>query len=73
LARDRTICCPGCGRELAGELVDNAGIRRWLGVTEAAADAMMRQVPKVCPEGLRKVYVKRRDIERLLEQGSQAA
>lgn len=70
---EKKILCPHCRHELAGELVDNAGIRRWLGVTEAAADAMMRQVPKVIPPGLRKVYVYRRDIEKLLERGMLAA
>ena len=69
----RSVCCPGCGRELAGELVDNAAIRRWLGVTEAAAEAMMRRVPKVNLPDLRKVYVRRRDIERLIDENTRAA
>ncbi len=68
-----TARCPGCGRELAGELVDNAAIRRWLGVTEAAADAMMRRVPKVNLPDLRKVYVRRRELERLIDENTRAA
>lgn len=71
--RAERVCCPGCGRELAGELVDNAAIRRWLGVTEAAADAMMRRVPKVNVPDLRKVYVRRRELERLIDENTRAA
>jgi hypothetical protein len=71
--RTQRVCCPGCGRELAGELVDNAAIRRWLGVTEAAADAMMRRVPKVNLPDLRKVYVRRRELERLIDEHTHAA
>ena len=71
--RSRRITCPDCGGELAGELVDNAGIRRWLGVTEAAADAMMRGVPKVNLPDLRKVYVRRRELERLIDENTHAA
>ncbi len=71
--RAQRVCCPGCGRELAGELVDNAAIRRWLGVTEAAADAMMRRVPKVNLPDLRKVYVRRRELERLIDENTRAA
>jgi hypothetical protein len=71
--RTEGVCCPGCGRELAGELVDNAAIRRWLGVTESAADAMMRRVPKVNLPDLRKVYVRRRELERLIDENTRAA
>ena len=70
--RNRRISCPDCGGELAGELVDNAAIRRWLGVTEAAADAMMRRVPKVNLPDLRKVYVRRRELERLIDENTHA-
>lgn len=69
----RRICCPNCGGELAGELVDNAAIRRWLGVTEAAAEAMMRRVPKVNVPDLRKVYVRRRELERLIDENTRFA
>jgi len=71
--RSRRICCPECGGELAGELVDNAAIRRWLGVTEAAAEAMMRRVPKVNVPDLRKVYVRRRELERLIDENTRFA
>lgn len=71
--RRRRICCPDCGGELAGELVDNAAIRRWLGVTEAAAEAMMRRVPKVNLPDLRKVYVRRRELERLIDENTRFA
>lgn len=69
----RRICCPDCGGELAGELVDNAAIRRWLGVTESAAEAMMRRVPKVNLPDLRKVYVRRRELERLIDENTRFA
>ncbi len=71
--RSKRVTCPECGGELAGELVDNAAIRRWLGVTEAAADAMMRRVPKVNLPDLRKVYVRRRELERLIDENTHAA
>jgi hypothetical protein len=41
---------------------------RVLGVTRAAAEAIMRQLPVVQFEGLRKVYVRRGDVRRLLEE-----
>jgi hypothetical protein len=39
-----------------------------LGVTRVAAEAIMRQLPVVQFEGLRKVYVRRGDVRRLLEE-----
>lgn len=54
-------------------LLDRAGVMRELGVSRAAAEAWMRQLPKVEIDGLRKTYVKRRDLERLVEEKTKAA
>jgi hypothetical protein len=51
-------------------LIDQRGIVDELGVTRAAAEKIMRLVPKVHVAGLRKVYVKRDDVLRLLEEGT---
>jgi len=65
--------CPTCGRSDSA-LLDIAGVMRELGVTRAAAEAFFRKLPKVHqPAGLRKVYVRRRDLERLLEEHTVAA
>lgn len=49
------------------ELLDVKALRAELGVTRAAAEAIMRQLPVVVFEGLRKTYVRRPDVERLIE------
>jgi hypothetical protein len=51
-----------------GRLLDAAAISRELGVTRAAAEAMMRHLPKVLVPGLRKVWVRRDDLDRLLAE-----
>jgi hypothetical protein len=50
------------------QLLDCKGLQTELGVTRAAAEALMRCVPIVTIEGLRKVYVKRDDAARYLEE-----
>ena len=55
---------------LLPRLMDQRGISEELGVTRAAAEKIMRQVPKVHIAGLRKVYVKRDDIFRVIEEGT---
>jgi hypothetical protein len=50
------------------ELLDCKALRTELGVTRAAAKAIMLRLPVVKIEGLRKVYVRRCDIARYLEQ-----
>jgi hypothetical protein len=50
------------------ELLDAKHLAIELGVTRAAAEAIMRQLPVVQFEGLRKVYVRRGDVRRLLEE-----
>ena len=39
-------------------------------MTRAAAEAIMRRLPKVHVEGLRKVYVRRSDVAAYLESGT---
>jgi hypothetical protein len=50
------------------ELLDAKHLAAELGVTRAAAEAIMRQLPVIQFEGLRKVYVRRGDVRRLLEE-----
>ena len=49
------------------ELLDCKALRAELGVTRAAAEAIMRRLPTVEIEGLRKVYVRRSDVAVYLE------
>jgi hypothetical protein len=49
------------------ELLDCKALRDELGVTRAAAEAIMRRLPVVEIEGLRKVYVRRNDVRRYLD------
>ena len=48
------------------ELVDCRRIMAETGLTRAAAEALMRQLPKVTIPGVRKVYVRRADVLALL-------
>ena len=50
------------------QLLDCKALQAELGVTRAAAEAIMRQLPVVEIEGLRKVYVRRSDVLAYLEQ-----
>lgn len=52
------------------KLIDQRGIIDELGVSRAAAERIMCLVPKVHVPGLRKVYVRRDDVLRLLEEGT---
>ena len=49
------------------ELLDAKALQAELSVSRAAAEAIMRQLPVVQFEGLRKVYVRRPDVARLIE------
>jgi hypothetical protein len=51
-------------------LIDQRGIAEELGVTRAAAERIMCLVPKVHVPGLRKVYVRRDDVLRVLDEGT---
>jgi hypothetical protein len=49
------------------ELLDVKALRAELGVTRAAAEAIMRRLPIVQIEDLRKTYVRRSDVAAYLE------
>ena len=50
------------------ELLDAKALRLELGVSRAAAEAIMRRLPTVQFEDLRKVYVRRSDVAEYLER-----
>ena len=50
------------------ELLDAKHLAAELGVTRAAAEAIMRRLPIVSIEGLRKVYVRREDVRRYVDE-----
>jgi hypothetical protein len=52
------------------ELLDCKALMAELGVTRAAAEAIMRRLDVVQVEGLRKVYVKRAAVAALLEEST---
>jgi hypothetical protein len=52
------------------QLLDQRALSEELNVTSAAAEKIMRQVPKVHFPGLRKVYVKRDDVIRVIEEAT---
>lgn len=54
-------------------LYDCARLARELGVSRAAAEAIMRQLPKQHVDGLRKVYVRRADVSDYLDSRVRAA
>jgi hypothetical protein len=49
------------------ELLDAKRLQAELGVTRAVAEKLMRKLPLVVFEDLRKVYVRRQDIAALVE------
>jgi hypothetical protein len=49
------------------ELLDSKKLQAELGVTRAAAEALMRHLPAVQIEDLRKVHVRRSDVIAYLE------
>ena len=53
--------------ELLPELLDARHLAAELGVTRAAAEAIMRHLQVVKIEGLRKTYVRRSDVAAYLE------
>jgi len=50
------------------QLLDAKHLAAELAVTRASAEALMRRLPIVQIEGLRKTFVKREDVVRYLEQ-----
>lgn len=53
-------------------LLDCRALADELNITEAAALAIMRKLPKVQVDGLRKVYVKRDDVSDLLSRSTKS-
>jgi hypothetical protein len=49
------------------QLLDSKALQGELGVSRAAAEAIMRKLPVVQIDGLRKTFVKRSDVQALLE------
>jgi hypothetical protein len=49
-------------------LIDAKGLQAELGITRAAAEVIIRQLPVVQFRDLRKVYVRRADVLELIEQ-----
>ena len=49
-------------------LLDCRALRAELGISRAAAEAIMRRLPIVQIEDLRKTYVRREDVARYLEE-----
>jgi len=49
------------------ELLDAKALRAELGISRAAAEAIMRRLPVVEIEGLRKIYVRRPDVAAYLD------
>lgn len=58
--------------ELTG-LYDCARLHRELGISRRAAERIMEQIPKQHVPGLRKVYVRGSDVQRLLDEHLRAA
>lgn len=54
-------------------LLDCRGIQEELGIGRAPAEAIMRHVPKVHLDGVRRVYVFREDVMRYLERKRRSA
>ena len=52
------------------QLHDCKTLREELGVSRAAAEAIMRQLPVVERRGLRKVYVRRTDVARFIDEST---
>jgi hypothetical protein len=52
------------------ELLDAKALQAELRITRAAAEAIMRQVPTVHFEGLRKVYVRREHVRAFIEEST---
>ena len=48
------------------ELLDCKALQRELGVSRAVAEKVMRRLPVVVFEDIRKVYVRRQDVARLI-------
>jgi hypothetical protein len=56
--------------ELLPELLDARRLREELGVSRATAEAIMRKLEIVQIEGIRKTFVRREDVARLIERST---
>jgi len=54
------------------KLLDCRGVMDELGIKRATAEAIMRQLPKVTIAGHRKVFVRRSDVRRYIEERTAA-
>lgn len=54
-------------------LIDCAGIVREMNVKRGSAERMMRDLPKVQVPGLKKVWVRRADVQALIDKHTKAA
>ena len=54
-------------------LLDCRGIMEETGVKRHTAEQIMRAIPKVTVDGVRKVYVRREDVLRYIEDHTKAA
>jgi hypothetical protein len=61
------LTCELCVTEPLPQLLDANGLQAELGITRAAAEAVMRQLPIVQFQDLRKTYCRREDVVRLIE------
>lgn len=52
----------------AGKLMDCAEIAREYGVSRETAEKWMRELPKVRTPNVRKVWIKRSDLERYIDR-----
>jgi hypothetical protein len=68
--QDNRRACPCCGGRVETRLLDCAGLAREYGIGRTAAEAIMRRIPKVIIEGLRKTYVKREDVQRVIDEST---
>ena len=54
-------------------LLDCARLAHELGITRSAAERIMQKLPKVRDEDVRKVYVKRADVQKWIDEHTVAA
>ena len=54
------------------ELLDAKGLQAELGITRAVAEKLMRRLPVVVFEDIRKTYVRRADVAALLDRSTYA-
>lgn len=59
--------------EKPGQLLTCAGVARELGVSRQTAERIMRRLPKIQFEDVRRVYIRRRDLERYLNSRETSA